>query len=200
MEKKTYHHKDLKNALIENGIQLVAAEGIEKFSLRKAAAACGVSHAAPYSHFSNKDDLLNAMQQHITDQFSLLLEQTRAQHEKDPDLLMYMGKAYIMFFLDHPHYFSFLFSQTDLKIDLSADSPDSDNFRPFVIFKDAVYSFPAYSALSKQEKNDFVIALWAVVHGIASIATMKHVVYETDWELKIEDILKTFKKIEGSRT
>ena len=48
-KRQTYHHKDLRNALIETGIQLVSTEGINAFSLRKVAAACGVSHAAPYS-------------------------------------------------------------------------------------------------------------------------------------------------------
>ena len=45
------NHKDLRNALIETGIQIVSTEGVNAFSLRKVAAACGVSHAAPYSHF-----------------------------------------------------------------------------------------------------------------------------------------------------
>ena len=59
-QRQTYHHKDLRNALIETGIQLVSTEGVNAFSLRKVAAACGVSHAAPYSHFQNKEELLEA--------------------------------------------------------------------------------------------------------------------------------------------
>lgn len=58
MEKKPYHHKNLKNDLIEKGIELVNKNGINQLSLRKVAQACGVSHAAPYSHFSNKEELL----------------------------------------------------------------------------------------------------------------------------------------------
>ena len=50
MEKKPYHHKNLKNDLIEKGIELVNKNGINQLSLRKVAQACGVSHAAPYSH------------------------------------------------------------------------------------------------------------------------------------------------------
>ena len=46
-QRQTYHHKDLRNALIETGIQIVNTEGVNAFSLRKVAAACGVSHAAP---------------------------------------------------------------------------------------------------------------------------------------------------------
>ncbi len=75
-QRQTYHHKDLRNALIETGIQLVSTEGVNGFSLRKVAAACGVSHAAPYSHFQNKEELLEAMQLFITDRFSKQLEST----------------------------------------------------------------------------------------------------------------------------
>ena len=42
MTKKQYHHKDLRNALIEKGIEIVNSEGLHSFSLRKVAAACGV--------------------------------------------------------------------------------------------------------------------------------------------------------------
>ena len=55
-KKKAYHHKDLRNALIEKSIEIVSSEGVQSFSLRKAAAACGVSHAAPYKHFQNKEE------------------------------------------------------------------------------------------------------------------------------------------------
>lgn len=45
-------------------IKLVNTEGLHSFSLRKVATACGVSHAAPYSHFQSKEELLDAMQQY----------------------------------------------------------------------------------------------------------------------------------------
>ena len=64
--KLPYHREGLKNLLIEKGIEIVNTDGVQSFSLRKAAAACKVSHAAPYSHFRNKEELLNAMQLHIT--------------------------------------------------------------------------------------------------------------------------------------
>ncbi|MDY4097642.1 MAG: TetR family transcriptional regulator [Lachnospiraceae bacterium] len=43
---------------------------MEQLSLRKVAMACNVSHAAPYSHFANKEEVLSAMQLHITEQFT----------------------------------------------------------------------------------------------------------------------------------
>ncbi len=69
MKQTIYHHKNLRNELIEKGIELVEEYGMQQLSLRKVAQACNVSHAAPYSHFKNKDDLISAMQSYITDQF-----------------------------------------------------------------------------------------------------------------------------------
>lgn len=84
MEKKPYHHKNLKNDLIEKGIELVNKNGINQLSLRKVAQACGVSHAAPYSHFSNKEELLQEMQLHITKKFTEVLENTVSQYRGTP--------------------------------------------------------------------------------------------------------------------
>ena len=93
--KQSYHHKDLRNALIEKGIEIVSKEGIHSFSLRKVAAACGVSHAAPYSHFQNKEELLEAMQLFITDRFSKLLEDTIQKNHNISEILKDMGVTYI---------------------------------------------------------------------------------------------------------
>ena len=74
-KRQTYHHKDLRNALIETGIQLVSTEGVNAFSLRKDWLRRVVSAMpAPYSHFQNKEELLEAMQLFITDRFSKQLE------------------------------------------------------------------------------------------------------------------------------
>ena len=52
---KDYHHGNLRKELIEKGIKMINSTGEEKLSLRKLAVECGVSNAAPYTHFKNKD-------------------------------------------------------------------------------------------------------------------------------------------------
>ena len=59
MDRESYHHGDLKQELIHNGLLLLNKEGIEGFSLRKVASMCEVSHTAPYKHFKDKDGLIN---------------------------------------------------------------------------------------------------------------------------------------------
>jgi len=57
----SYHHGNLRQALIEAGIKIINESGEENLSLRKVAALCNVSHAAPYAHFKDKDELLEAI-------------------------------------------------------------------------------------------------------------------------------------------
>ena len=192
MSKKQYHHKDLRNALIEKGIEIVNLEGLHSFSLRKVAAACGVSHAAPYSHFQNKEELLDAMQQYITDQFSQMLDEVILNCENNTELLKNMGIAYVSFFIDNPHYFSFIYSQSNVKIDLTLLSSDDENFRPFVIYKTVVSKILENTSYSLEKQNDVIIALWAFIHGLTSLATMSNVGYDGNWKQKVIDYMDIF--------
>ena len=56
-----FHHGDLRNALIQSGLQILAQESIQALSLRKVAKSAGVSEAAPYRHFKDKEALLAAI-------------------------------------------------------------------------------------------------------------------------------------------
>lgn len=192
MPKKQYHHKDLRNSLIEKGIEIVNSEGLYSFSLRKVAAACGVSHAAPYSHFQSKEELLEAMQQHITDQFSQMLDGAILSCKKPNDLLRDMGVAYVSFFIDNPHYYSFIYSQSNVKIDLTLLDSDIENFRPFEIYKSTISKVLNSANYPIEKQNDAIIALWAFIHGLTSLATMKNVLYTGDWKQKVVDYMEVF--------
>ncbi len=192
MEKKRYHHKNLKNELIEKGIELVDQYGINQLSLRKVAQACNVSHAAPYSHFSNKEQLLREMQSHITNQFAAVLEDTVSKYKNTPDFLLEFGKAYISFFMKWPQYFSFLFQQGNIRIDLDIDGNEECNYRPFTIYKEQILKLLADADMSQSKKEDLVIALFAYVHGLTALTTMKNVHYSHKWEDKLNDLIKIF--------
>ena len=173
-------------------IKLVNTEGLHSFSLRKVAAACGVSHAAPYSHFQSKEELLDAMQQYITDEFSRILEEAIQGNENTSGLLENMGIAYVSFFVDNPRYFSFIYSQSNMCIDLSSSIPDQENFRPFVIYKNTVFKLLREVNYPSEKQSDVVIALWALIHGLTSLATMRNVCYENNWKQKIIDFMDIF--------
>ena len=188
----TYHHKNLKEELIEAGITLVAKEGLEGFSLRKVAAVCGVSHAAPYSHFENKDVLLEEMQNYITNNFSEELEKAIAKCEKQENVLMELGFAYLQFFVMHPNYFVFLFGKYNIALDLTENADSERNYKPFEIFKSVVFQILSQKNYPKEKWNDAIIALWAFVHGITSLATMENITYNKKWETKLADFMQIF--------
>ncbi|MBZ9608186.1 TetR/AcrR family transcriptional regulator [Clostridium estertheticum] len=191
MSNKPYHHGDLRNSLIEAGIELINQDGAKQLSLRKVSALCGVSQAAPYSHFKSKEDLLEAMQDFVTEQFMEVLENTikSCPNQKDPSVLIQMGKSYVMFFVYNPQYFSFLFSQPCMEVNLSLEGDGTKNFPPFELLKTTVFRIYGETKMPKEKMEDTIISLWATVHGLASIATMKNVHYDKEWETKIEDII-----------
>ena len=187
--KLPYHREGLKNLLIEKGIEIVNTDGMQSFSLRKAAAACKVSHAAPYSHFRNKEELLNAMQLHITDRFSKTLETAIAENKKPAELLKKLGIAYVSFFIDNPAYFQFLYSKSDIKVDLTLSVPDEENYKPYILYKNSILSLLKQAKVPKKKQNDILITIWAFIHGLTALAAMKNVLYDKNWKEKITDFM-----------
>ena len=189
MAHKKYHHGNLRDTLIEAGIELINKEGEQAFSLRRLCALCGVSQTAPYSHFQSKEDLLRAMQDHVTKQFLSALKKAMAAvpDQNDPRVLIAIGKSYVMFFIKHPQYFTFLFSKACMEVNLSLNADSKNNFPPLELLKSVVLRI--FGELPLQKQEDMIISMWATVHGLASIATMRNVHYDKDWESKIEDII-----------
>ena len=106
---KEYHHGNLRELLLEEGLKLLSDDGIENFSLRKLARRCGVSHNSPYRHFADKEELILAIGQEIEEKFNKALKEGIAEAGTPEDMLLAMGRGYIHFFLDHPDYLELLF-------------------------------------------------------------------------------------------
>lgn len=188
--KNSYHHGDLRNELIKAGIEMVQQDGIEKLSLRKLASVCGVSEAAPYAHFENKEKLLVAMQEYVTDQLLNYLKNAAesADNPDSPAAILNMGKAYVLFFINFPEYYNFLFTQPCVSIDLSMnDSPGE--FLPFQYYKEKSYEIYRNEGLSEERIKYGIIAMWAKVHGLAAIASMKYITRDFEWEDVLDKIL-----------
>lgn len=191
MEKKHYHHGNLWNALIEEGLRVIGTQGKESLSLRKVSQKCGVSNAAPYAHFRTKADFIAAIQQHIIDLLTLTLEETAEKYADTPQLLPMLGTAYVKFFYQNPLYFDFLFSRKKVRINLSLDCADEDEIPPLKILKQTAVQAFGQSDMPETVLQNKVIAMWALVHGLSGIVTMPNVEYDKDWETKIEEIIKS---------
>jgi len=105
-----YHHGDLRAALVETAIVLIAERGVRGFSLAEASRRLGVSAAAPYRHFADRDELLAAVAVRSLEVFAAMVaEQT--QDSQDPrQRLALMTKAYVRFAAEQRPLFDTLYS------------------------------------------------------------------------------------------
>ena len=102
---RSYHHGDLRNALVREASQLVEQEGAAKLSLRGLARRLGVSHAAPAHHFAGRDELLMEI---AAEGFADLADALEQALEGD-DVEVQAGLAYLEVALGHPERFRLMF-------------------------------------------------------------------------------------------
>ena len=191
--KKSYHHGNLREELIEKGIELINEEGEEKLSLRKVAKMCGVSNAAPYTYFKKKSDLLYAMSDYIWGILAAELDRTRKKYENQEDLLVKLGKTYVMFFCENHKYYHFMISRKNMKINLFSkfSKIENNNEKAFSILKIEAIKILEKMGVPNQAMQDKIIAMWALVQGLVTIMIMNDITYSEIWEEKIEEIIKS---------
>ena len=152
--------------------------------MRKVAAACGVSHAAPYAHFQDKEELLAAMKSSVTEQFTAQLEQAIEGAPSAEQRILTMGRAYISFFSRNPDYFTFLFGKQKLLAHLRMDEDHEEDYPPFKLLKKEYRKFleERGRTAGAQEQELGLIKIWSSVHGMAALACMTGVETTIDWE------------------
>ena len=184
--KSNYHHGSLRQALIDAGIKIINESGEEALSLRKVAASCGVSHAAPYAHFADKEGLLDAIKATVTERFTSELE--RAIHAETvtnaEQAILAMGNRYILFFRSNPDYFHFLFQKQNIQIHTDMGREFEDDYEPFLILRSLFKKYLEENNIDmpKREQEMELIKTWAVVQGLSSIACMPNVQTTIPWE------------------
>lgn len=188
--KKNYHHDKLRETLIETGIRLMNTHGYEQLSLRKIAAACGVSHAAPYRHFKDKETLLAAMREYVEEGFSRILR-SAIDPEETPDSMLEFGKAYVHFFAENPQYYLFFIRQNGFYVDFSEEAGEvKSDYMPFQIFQEQAVKHLAAMQIPQGYYLTALASMWATVHGLAGLATMSGVHYDGDWAELTEKVLR----------
>ncbi|MBL4930435.1 TetR/AcrR family transcriptional regulator [Clostridium paridis] len=188
MNEKPYHHGNLRNQLIEAGIELINEAGLEGFSLRKVAAKCNVSHTAPYGHFKDIDALIHAMGEHVTEQFMDKLRRSIEGKESNIEAVSLLGQSYIYFFTENPQYFLFIFYHAGITIDLNKES--ANDYPPFALFRTTAYKMFQQINIPEEEFANNLITLWSIVHGIASLLTNSSIKYSGDWQAIFKNSIK----------
>lgn len=183
----TYHHRNLKDQLILAGMEIITKDGAGALSIRKAVEKCGVSHAAPYSHFKNKEEYLKKINEFAGEKFSEALEESLKYDNGD---MKEMAKAYVRFFTRNPMFYDFYMKYADFSIEIGENELRSENTRPFEIFQRAAEACLEKAGLEKKDMPMHIIKMWAVVQGMTMLAVMPGIKCYTDWESYTEKILK----------
>ena len=98
-------HANLAQALILAGIEEINTYGANDFSVRRVAAACNVSTAAPYKHFKDKKELIGAIIDYVNEQWAVVQDEVLAQCGDDPRTQMVeVAVAYAKFLMEKPYY------------------------------------------------------------------------------------------------
>jgi AcrR family transcriptional regulator len=164
-KKKSYHHGDLKNALIKAGVEILAKDGVSGLSLRKVASKAGVSHTAPYSHFADKQSLIAAIS---TEGFRQLYERASTvaeEYKVEPSTqLVEVAWAYVQFALDDRDRFKVMFSGV---LEKEKEYPDfvAESQRNFQLVKTVVEANQAAGVLQSGPSELVALSAWSMIHG-----------------------------------
>lgn len=197
MKRETYHHGDLKQEIIDNGLLLLNKEGFEGFSLRKVAAMCGVSHTAPYKHFKDKEELINSIVEEVLRKFYLALLDVTSLYPNDYKVqIVEMGKAYVKFMVENPEYLKFIFLSDNLHaIEIREGKFYRYENSAFQVFKNSAEEFFKIIKLDKDLYMEKILSMWSMVHGIAILISKKSIEYKGNYLELVEKMIKTSLKI-----
>ena len=179
-----YHHGNLRQALIDAGVKIINEDGEDKLSLRKVAAACEVSHAAPYAHFKDKEELLAAIKSSVTERFMEELKNAEKNAQSAEQAILFMGQTYVSFFSHNPDYFKFLFASQKLVAHLKMDKEYPDDYPPFLLLKSTYKKYLKEKGINQdyREQEAGLLKIWSAVHGLSAIACMTGVETSVDWD------------------
>jgi len=164
-----YHHGDLRKALIDSALALIQKKGTKALTLRAVARMAGVSQAAPYRHFADKDTLLAAVAE---EGFRMLAEEMAQAMENGPrdPLAKFQasGVAYVRFAASHPSHYQVMFGP---------ELADRERHQPLFeagkvtknMLTGAIKAVQESGTLRPGNPDDLALAAWTIVHGLASL-------------------------------
>ncbi|HVO14194.1 MAG TPA: TetR/AcrR family transcriptional regulator [Alphaproteobacteria bacterium] len=168
-ERRGYHHGNLREALVRAALDLIAEKGPGGFTFADAARSAGVSSAAPYRHFRDRDALMTDVARRGFERFTT--ELARAWNDGRPDpfaAFEAIGRAYIAFARDEPAYYSAMF-EAGVPLDADAALRQAAD-AAFAVLRTAAEVLTArLPAAERPPALMMALHIWALSHGIASL-------------------------------
>jgi AcrR family transcriptional regulator len=169
-----YHHGDLRHALLEAALHLVKEGQDWTFSLREVARRAGVSHNAPYNHFPEKRDLLEAVAAAGFEELRQRLQASIAGIENPTKALIKSGVAYLGFGVENPARYRLMFGAA-LPLSKSESALTAAAAGAKAVLADLIYRGAEARVfnVSSRKKDDLQIAVltaWSTIHGLTMVA------------------------------
>jgi AcrR family transcriptional regulator len=169
MKKMAYHHGNLKEALISASLEILSERGIEGLSLRNVARRVGVSHTAPYNHFTDKQGLLAAISTAGHEQLHQILLITFEKTINNPlDIIHEIAWAYMQFAFDNPAKFKLMFSGA-LEEERAHPGFIAISQKSITLFEEIIAFCQAKGQLPAGRVDELAVKLWSTVHGFTTL-------------------------------
>ncbi|GAA6525281.1 TetR/AcrR family transcriptional regulator [Intrasporangium sp. DVR] len=176
--RETYHHGDLRRALLEAGLDLARAGGPDAVVLREATRRVGVSANAAYRHFADRDallaDVVSRAQAEAADVIAEAIGEVDGAGDpasRSRARFRAVGVGYLRFALTEPGLFRTAFAvPTDLSRSASPDAAGGCGRTPFQLLSDQLDEMLATGVLPAAERPGAELLAWSAVHGLAMLA------------------------------
>jgi AcrR family transcriptional regulator len=167
--RRNYHHGNLREALVSAALDLIAQKGPAGFTFAEAARQAGVSAAAPYRHFRDRDALMADVARRGFELFAQRLAAAWDEGRPSPlAALERMGGAYLAFAREEPAYFSAMF-EAGLPVTEHRELHETSE-RAFGALRQACEAIVAALPAGKRPPAMMMaLHIWALSHGIASL-------------------------------
>ena len=165
-----YHHGNLKNSLISCGLEILSEDGMQGLSLRKVARRAGVSEAAPYRHFKDKEALIASIAEQGFIRLAALLDAVANEHSEDAKSLFFQsGLAYVQFARQNPDSMRvmFRFRNADGRVEYPALQEAADEAFSFLI--DLVEYCQQEGLARLGHPIPLAISAWSAIHGLSML-------------------------------
>ncbi len=167
--KQPYHHGDLRRSLLEAALQLIDEQGVAALTLRAVARRVGVSHAAPYRHFNDRESLVAAVAE---EGFRGMLAALQAAAERaarnKADGLTALGVAYVEYALAHPSALRVMFA-TELADRARYPALAAVSSVTHDVLVQRVSEAQAAGRVVAGDPQELAFAAWSMVHGCAML-------------------------------